>query len=148
MPVALYSDSNSEEGREMEDMVDNRGKFFPTCSNRRPAKMEAGSDSDVEIDRLDGTQWCHCGQCAVMPTARECRCCSEIDQVRTVMDEEGAACITLHPGFEAVCLNSWVLQTAYYVYRQQYGGRAQENSIQEKYRHTAYRQLVRMCWQF
>ncbi|XP_071852982.1 uncharacterized protein [Apostichopus japonicus] len=91
---------------------------------------------------------CHCGQCAVMPTARECRCCSEIDKIRTLMDEEGAACITLHPGIEAVCLNSSVLQTSYYVYRQQYGGRAQENSIQEKYRHTAYRQLVRMSWQF
>ncbi|XP_071831904.1 uncharacterized protein [Apostichopus japonicus] len=82
-----------------------------------------------------------------MPTARECRCCREIEKVRNVMDE-GATCITLHPGFEAVCLNPWVQQTAYYVYRQQYGGRAHENSIHEKYRHTAYRQLVRMCWQF
>ncbi|XP_071837202.1 uncharacterized protein [Apostichopus japonicus] len=80
---------------------------------------------------------CHCGQCAVMPTARECRCCREIEKVRNVMDEEGAACITLHPGFEAVCLNPWVLQTAYYVYRQQYGDHAQEKSILEKYRqHT------------
>lgn len=47
------------------------------------------------------------------------------------MDEEGAACITLHPGFEAMCLNPLFLQTAYYMYRQQYGGRAQENRIQE-----------------
>ncbi|XP_071828109.1 uncharacterized protein [Apostichopus japonicus] len=124
-----YSDSNSEECREMEDMVDDRGEVFPYMFEPETSEEEAGSDSDVEIDRLDGTHWVSCGQCAVMPTARECRCCREIEKVRNVMDEEGAACITLHPGFEAVCLNPWVLQTAYNVYRQQYGGRAQENSI-------------------
>ena len=30
-------------------------------------------------------------------------------------------CITDHPGFEAVCLNVWVLQTAYFQLRQEYG---------------------------
>ena len=38
------------------------------------------------------------------------------------MEETVALCITEHEGFSAVCLNRWVLQTAYYFqYRQQYG---------------------------
>ena len=30
-------------------------------------------------------------------------------------------CMTEHPGFEAVCLNEYVLETAYYSYRQHHG---------------------------
>ena len=32
-------------------------------------------------------------------------------------------CITDHPGLEAVCLNNyvWILQTAYFQFRQEYG---------------------------
>ena len=37
------------------------------------------------------------------------------------MEEIGAVCITECDGFDAVCLNLWVLQTAHYQYRQQYG---------------------------
>lgn len=58
-----------------------------------------------------------------MPIARESVCCKEIDQVVQKMDEHEAPlkCITAHPGFNSVCLNRWVLDTAYYQYRQQYG---------------------------
>jgi len=35
--------------------------------------------------------------------------------------EQELKCISEHPGFEPVCLNTYVLQTAYYQYRQQYG---------------------------
>ena len=34
---------------------------------------------------------------------------------------ESVDCITEHEGFEAVCLNVWVLQTVFFSYRQQYG---------------------------
>lgn len=30
-------------------------------------------------------------------------------------------CITRHPGFQTVCLDIFVLETAYYQYRSQYG---------------------------
>lgn len=61
----------------------------------------------------------------VMPTVVECVCCREIDQMYDLMQGSGptAQCITEHEGFEAVCLNVWVLQTAYFAYRQQYGTR-------------------------
>ena len=68
---------------------------------------------------------CNCGQCVVMPTARECVCCSEIDVIGQKIDEYGTAltCITEHEGFEPVCLNVWVLQAGYFSYRQHYGTR-------------------------
>ena len=49
------------------------------------------------------------GACGVMNTTEECVCCREIT---TIIDN--IVCITEHPGFNIVCLNLWVLQTACY----------------------------------
>ena len=58
----------------------------------------------------------------MVPTREECICCCSISEVVSKMEETGAAsCITESKGFDAVCLNQLVLQTAYYQYRQQYG---------------------------
>jgi len=57
-----------------------------------------------------------------MPKEEECICCQEYAQVEAKMEEEElTGCITTHPGFQSVCLDRWVLQTAYYQYRQDYG---------------------------
>ena len=59
-----------------------------------------------------------------MPTSLECVCCKEINKVVAKMGEtenEPASCITRHPGFEGVRLNVWILQAAYYQYRQEHG---------------------------
>ena len=58
-----------------------------------------------------------------MPTVPECICCCEIDVVKEKIDENSTEinCITLHEGFEAVCLNVWVLQTALIQHHQRYG---------------------------
>ena len=47
----------------------------------------------------------------------------EMERIVTKLEEDNivAECITVHPGFAAVCLNVWVLQAAYFQYRQQYG---------------------------
>ena len=56
-----------------------------------------------------------------MPTARECLCCKEVDEVSAVMQEfPDISCVTDHPGFQPVCLDVNVLRTAYYSYRQHY----------------------------
>ena len=60
--------------------------------------------------------------------------------------EEPPNCIVDHPGFQAVCLNYWVLQAAWLQYKQQYGSSAYEGADHKKSRHIAYRQLVRWCW--
>ena len=54
------------------------------------------------------------------------------------------SCIIGHPGFEGGCLNVYALQIAYFGYRQEHGHKA--GSTPDKYRYTAYRQLVRWCW--
>ncbi|XP_072772637.1 uncharacterized protein [Nerophis lumbriciformis] len=52
----------------------------------------------------------------------ECACCHELEAVARTMEQEGVeTCIIDHPGFQSVCLDEWVLQTAYYAYKQQYG---------------------------
>ena len=93
---------------------------------------------------------CNCGSCQRLNRVEECVCCSEIDCVVAKNNEaveaeglnEPPVCITQHPGFNAVCLNHRVLQTAWYQYKQQY----HEGPEHKKMRHIAYRQLARWCW--
>ena len=80
-------------------------------------------------------------------------CCSEIDcfvaKNNEAVEAEGLmeppSCITEHPGFHAVCLNRWVLQTACYQYKQQYHN-SYEGPEHKQNRHIAYRQLAQWCW--
>jgi len=63
-----------------------------------------------------------------MERAQSCVCCQEIEQVKNKLIEavssgeceEQPKCITQHPGFHPVCTKRWVLQTAWYQYKQQY----------------------------
>ena len=86
---------------------------------------------------------CICFNCEVQPSIDECVCCNEISQIAAKKGEH--LCIIGHPGFQTVCLDVWVLQTAYFSYRQQHGDHIDQH-INERYRYTAYRQLVRWCW--
>ena len=47
-----------------------------------------------------------------MPSVEECICYCEIARVVAKLEDSGAPCITEHEGFDAVCLNRRVLQTA------------------------------------
>lgn len=96
---------------------------------------------------------CTCGNCQILNRNEECTCCSEFSQfcdknreaVETGEVAEAPVCITQHPGFQAVCLNRWVLQTAWYQYKQQYS-QSYEGPQHKLNRHVAYRHLVRWCW--
>ena len=68
-----------------------------------------------------------------METSAECICCNEIPNVLTKKQENNSSikCITEHPGFEAVCLNVWVLQVAYFQYRQEHGAGSSPPSLHE-----------------
>ena len=96
---------------------------------------------------------CECGSCQRLNRVVECVCCAEIDCVvaknNEAVEAEGLAeppvCVTQHPGFHAVCLNRWVLQTAWYQYKQQYQD-SYEGPSHNQNRHIAYRQLARWCW--
>ena len=56
-----------------------------------------------------------------MPSATESVCCREIEKVVEKIGKLDVQCITQHEGSEAVCLNVWVLQMAYFVYKQRHG---------------------------
>ena len=50
-----------------------------------------------------------------MVKPEECRCCMETEQCHKMFDHEDGEsqkCISDHPGFNDVCLNEWVLETA------------------------------------
>ena len=76
----------------------------------------------------------------------DCRCCKEIEQMVHQITEEDSSvsCITEHPGFDPVCLNTYVLQTAYFAYKQIRG--VLDKPIEGKYRYTEHRQFLRWCW--
>ncbi|XP_062592073.1 uncharacterized protein LOC134253563 [Saccostrea cucullata] len=103
------------------------------------------SEADEE-DRTHNTDWCSCQCCTIMASNTENRCCQEIQQVKEeiLRTDTSLNCITHHPGFRTVCLDIHVLRTAYYQYRQQYGGNLEEST--KRHRYTAYRQFVRWCW--
>ena len=104
-----------------------------------------------------------------MSTGAKCICCKEITRVVAKMSEANdtaVTCITGHPGFEGMCLNVWVLQAAYFQYRQEHGSSSLPPLLHEyvcsicnihyllystflccrKYKYIAYQQLTRWCW--
>ena len=86
---------------------------------------------------------CRCANCQRLNRVLECVCCRDNNEA---IEVEGLAepqvCIIQHHGFQAVCLNRWVLQTAWYQYRQQYKD-PYEGREHIKNRHIDYRQLAR-----
>ena len=96
---------------------------------------------------------CACENCQIVERAESCVCCQEIEQVKNKLIEavsfgeceEQSKCIKQHPGFHLVCINRWVLQTAWYQYKQQYKD-PYDGAEDKLFRHIAYRQLARWCW--
>ena len=63
----------------------------------------------------------------MMPTAKESICCREMTQIENKLQESdvsNVSCITEHEGFQSVCLDQWVLQTAASQTRQEHGRHA------------------------
>ena len=79
---------------------------------------------------------CECGICQPMPTAHESVCYTEISRDSLKKEDQRPeiqmSCITQHPGFRSSCLDVWVLETAYYAFRQQYGA---DNHTAHEYVH-------------
>lgn len=68
----------------------------------------------------------------MMPSERECLCCHEvlkIDQKRRKGKVQ--PCITQKPGFQSVCLDHDVLETAFYQFNQEYEDGIGEDLIHE-----------------
>lgn len=64
---------------------------------------------------------CTCEHCVPQEKVENSKCCHEIPQLVALMEEVGGLqCVTDHPGFKAVCLDTWVLRANYHTYRSRY----------------------------
>ena len=71
---------------------------------------QVDDSSSEEENRLhDLESWCDCGNCEIMITERECRCCFETRGLAQHL-RTGIGCITNHEDFNAVCLTRGVLE--------------------------------------
>ena len=52
---------------------------------RVPNPEDSESENEQENDRLEGTFWCTCERCEIMPMQRECVCCREQPEVENKM---------------------------------------------------------------
>ncbi|XP_065058641.1 uncharacterized protein LOC135686047, partial [Rhopilema esculentum] len=107
---------------------------------RREKEEEQREEEELK-KRLDGStklkSWCECGKCdrILLQNAMECRCCLEIDLCVEAINDELVfrelgcvpSCMTPHPGFRPVCLETWSLRLASTKYKTRKG---------QKYRHT------------
>ncbi|KAL3854917.1 hypothetical protein ACJMK2_014152 [Sinanodonta woodiana] len=146
-PELEYSSSSFDEGQED---ISEKGvepyRYEPNTSEQSALEEESeGIERDLD-NRLTNTKWCLCALCQVMPTTEESQCCQEISKAKITGFNEVLQCITDHPGFLSVCLDPYVLETAYYQYRQQYDQHMEDSN--ERRRYVAYRQFVRWCWGF
>ena len=127
--------------------------YEPEASETDPDIASSPEDSEEEdgSERVGNTEWynmnynekierlpffpfplrCACGLCVAMPTAAESICCAELKKIQEKKEAEEVHCITIHPGFQSVCLDVWVLQTAYFSLRQHYGNDAPQGTVQQ-----------------
>lgn len=126
-------------------------RYEPTRQHQQGRPQQAPPPE--EDDRAGNTRWCKCGNCFTQPwvtRADGLRCCHEIhkmvERIAEAQENYGSTeCIIEHPAFASVCLDVHVLEVAWFGYRQQYE-EPYEGEQFKRYRHIAYRQLVRFVW--
>ena len=53
---------------------------------RVPNPEDSESENEEVNDRLEGTFWCTCERCEIIPTQRECVCCREQPEAENKME--------------------------------------------------------------
>ena len=61
----------------LEVMTDLQPYRFEPERVPHPEDSESESENEEGNERLEGTFWCSCERCQIMPTQRECVCCRE-----------------------------------------------------------------------
>ncbi|XP_013881450.1 P2X purinoceptor 7 [Austrofundulus limnaeus] len=106
---------------------------------------EAAAAETMEDRMAPVSEWCTCGHCSSLSPVENV-CCRETPKVMNRCEQVGVyTCITDHPGFQLVALNPYVLQAVYGTYVQLFG-EMPETMLNSRYRHLAYRNVVRWCW--
>ncbi|XP_078335853.1 P2X purinoceptor 7-like [Crassostrea virginica] len=143
---------------EFPDFVVQPYQFEPLRNNEYAQQIVNNESSSEEIKEEESTnqsslptdtKWCKCGNCIIMETTRECKCCVDIPEVSSRLKENESSsicCIIQHPSFKVNCLNQHVLEVSYYEYIQDNGPLGNDEPIHELYRHLAYRRFARFIW--
>lgn len=81
-------------------------------SSAEEAESSEGDEREPtpDEDRVSHTRWCSCGNFESLPSAAECLCCQEMDELGWNL--HGLRCITEQEDFAPVYLNRAVLRTA------------------------------------
>ncbi|XP_064464266.1 P2X purinoceptor 7-like [Ornithodoros turicata] len=114
----------------------------PRVQHEDEVSQASGTQEVGSLTRLASTNWCQCGSCITMPTEVECLCCKELGSTAEELQYD---CITIHEDFKLLCLNTTVLEVAYFELPGQH--EPMSAHIHKRYRYTAYRQFARWVWQ-
>ncbi|CAH3177506.1 unnamed protein product [Porites lobata] len=167
------SGSDTEEVYNMEEDLSNfvpyEEDLEPLATEEEAAEQDARMAEELEeelryflltppIASVTMQTECFCSNCSVGFTTKpeECQCCREIDRCDEVMERFGDTSqgITLHPGFQDVCLNHHVSEVAALGLKTKSGKSYRvlydqgRKSQSEFLRSVAYRQFTRLLWDF
>ena len=81
-----------------------------------------------------------------METGKESVCCREIQEYLGVWNYDKVTCMSDHDGFQGLCLNRYVVQTAMYSYLEDTGPLDRNELPHRIYRYLAYRSLTRFIY--
>nr|XP_054774844.1 uncharacterized protein LOC129283033 [Lytechinus pictus] len=114
--------------------------------NRRRIEEEEVEEDPIvpqpAADRVGRNDWCRCGNCPVMPTARESICCREIGPACDLQED---GCIIQNPDFISTCLTPVVARVFSVARRDIRGHRARVRGQappalnNKSYRYASYR---------
>ncbi|XP_061635875.1 uncharacterized protein LOC133481026 [Phyllopteryx taeniolatus] len=76
---------------------------------------------------------CSCGECHPQPAGLESVCCQDLSAVAERLTV-GMSCLIEHEGFEANCLNQYVLETSFWEYIQTNGPIGDEDPVNKFFR--------------
>jgi hypothetical protein len=102
---------------------------IPRNDSEHSSSVDDSSEEpdDEPGENIHKDHWCLCGNCQIMPTARECVCrCNIIEINDKRLSSTLVKCIT-----SGVCLNVSVLQVAYHIFQIQYGAKAHHGPLHE-----------------
>uniref|UniRef100_A0A8C5CZA4 RecF/RecN/SMC N-terminal domain-containing protein n=1 Tax=Gadus morhua TaxID=8049 RepID=A0A8C5CZA4_GADMO len=92
-----------------------------------PSGQRPGIITSRFLDRVhDTSRRCLCGRCRPMESVVESLCCREVSAFWSLVEKlsprpADVTCLTQHPGFDACCLNPFVLKIAYTHFKQDHG---------------------------
>ncbi len=142
----LNSDSTEDEDvAELRNQVENQavGGYLFEPMPVEHGELQQGAQQEPERDG-DVRTWCQCGICVDQDKSANRHCCQEVQALKTLANGSSVGCITLHPGFEPVVLNRYVLELTYNQYKHLYG--QIDMPLDRRWRHLCYRNLVMWVW--